>query len=155
MNKSNSNDTFIKALVSFGALCLILMGITNLHYTKSVKLKEEMNKFESRVTDYNCKGLEKYGDRLSITMEGIDRKIFFTDVRVDCERIIILLKNNAYRVTVWVDIDVADFRGYSLKIGNDTFESSEIGKTYEQLNLVSVLMLMIGAGMLIQAFQKK
>lgn len=153
-NNKSSNVAFTNYLMMFGAICLIAMGLTNLQYEKSVKAKEQLTKFESTVIDYKCKGLEKYGDKISLQMDGVSKEIFFTDVSIVCEDIVSLLNEHGFHVTAWVDTEGPDYRGYSLLIGKSTFASSEIGKTYKKLNIVSVLMLIIGGGMFIQALKR-
>jgi hypothetical protein len=72
----NEMRSFKKIFIILGAICLILMGLRNLYYTKSVKSKHQMVRHTGQISGYKCKGLEKYGDKLSLKMKDITNEIF-------------------------------------------------------------------------------
>lgn len=131
----------LKFIIVMSAFCLIGLGVQNLYYEKSVKTKLEMVKLDGTVSDYSCTGLSKYGDKLGISLYNIEGEIFFTDFTVNCDEISTLLLQNNFMVTAWADTMGSDYIGYSLLIGDRLFESSDIGKTYERLNLVAIIMM--------------
>jgi hypothetical protein len=72
-----------------------------------------------------------------------------------CNEITKLLKSTNFVATVLFDDENSLYIGYSIKIGEDIFESQSIGKTFKKLNFVSLIMILCGVVMLIVNLKNK
>ncbi|TMP26412.1 hypothetical protein CWB99_19100 [Pseudoalteromonas rubra] len=136
---------FTMRLMLISSVCMVILGLLDLEKEIVIPTMSDLTQVSSKVSEYNC-NKTRYGDKLSFKVNGIDDIVMVNGVKIDCDFFAGKIAESNGNITMWLDMRNSNPIAYVFEVGDVKFESNELGRRMETMNLMSLILIVIGVG---------